>query len=147
MIQRIQSLYLVLIMGLSAALFVAPIYSLELPIVVNGSVSILPRFFYSTSNVVYTILDSLIFVMGLIILLLYKNRNLQVRLCNLNLFLICIFTGTIFYFADHSKENAEATVHYLAGCYFPLIQLVLSVLAIRAIRKDEKLVRSADRLR
>lgn len=147
MIQRIQSLYLLLVVALSAALFAVPIYSLETLKVANDGAHTGFQFFNCTSNMVYCILNSITGFFALVVLFLFKNRNLQIRLCNLNMFIICIFTGTIFYFADHSKTNPDSIIHYTIGSYFPLVQLVLSFLAIRAIRKDEELVRSADRLR
>ena len=147
MIQRIQSLYLFISAALSACLFIVPIYSLE---TLDVSGAVIPAGFQSynaTSNTVYIILNSISGIFAIVALFLFKNRNLQIRMCNLNMLIICIFTGAIFYFADHSKTNPGSIVHYAIGCYFPLVQLVLSFLAIRAIRKDEELVRSADRLR
>ncbi len=143
MIQRIQSVYLLLVMLLSVALFFVNIYSIE------TGVGTTPGFqhFNVTSNTIYLILTSVSGLFALITTFLYKNRNLQVRLSNLNMLLICVFIGTVFYFADHTKTDPASIVHYDFGSYFPLIQLVLTFFAMRAIRKDEQLVRSADRLR
>ncbi len=143
MIQRIQSVYLLLVMLLSAALFFVNIYSIEASI---GATPGLQQFTV-TSNTIYLILNCVSGLFALITIFLYKNRNLQVRLSNLNMLFMCIFTGTVFYFADHGKTDPASIVHYGIGSYFPLIQLVFTFLAIRAIRKDEQLVRSADRLR
>lgn len=147
MIQRIQTLYLVIVLLLSVVLFLVPVYSMETLAVLNSSTPTGLQQFTVLSNIVYLVLNSVAAVFALVSIFLYKNRTLQIRLCNLNMLIICIFIATIFYFADHSKTNPDAMVHYEIGCYFPLIQLVFTFLAMRAIRKDDELVRSADRLR
>jgi hypothetical protein len=43
--------------------------------------------------------------------------------------------------------NLGKEVSYKEGAYLPLIQIILVFLAQRSIKKDEELVRSADRLR
>lgn len=145
MIQRIQTLYLLAALILSAALFFIPLYSIETLNADSGT----HDFHYadSTSNIIFLLLNSVIASLTLIVILLYKNRVLQVRLCNITMLITCIFIGTVFYFADHSDSGIVSTVHYDYGTYFPLVQLVLLFIAMRAIRKDEALVRSADRLR
>jgi peptidoglycan/LPS O-acetylase OafA/YrhL len=147
MIQRIQSLFLLLALSLSVALFFIPLYSVESLHPING---INPAGFQHidvTSGIIFIVLNSLTGVFSLVALFLFKNRNLQIRLCNLNMIVISIFIITIFYFNDPSRSNADLAIHYNAGCYFPLVQLLLCFLAMRSIRKDEELVRSADRLR
>jgi len=147
MIQRIQSVYLLLVLLLSVALFFVDIYSVEATNVANTSGLTGLQQFSLFSNGIFVLLNSLTGLFALAIIFLYKNRNLQIRLSNLAMLITCVFIGTIFYFADHAKTNVESIVHYSAGCYFPLIQLVFTFLAMRAIKKDELLVRSADRLR
>jgi glucan phosphoethanolaminetransferase (alkaline phosphatase superfamily) len=99
-------------------------------------------------NIIYVVFNVVVALLSLIIIFLYKNRNLQLRLSGLNMLLICIFIAVIFYFADYAKAaSAGSIVHYGIGCYVPLIQLIFTFLAMRAIKKDEQLVRSADRLR
>jgi hypothetical protein len=144
MIQRIQSLYLLLSGIISMTLFFIPLYAFET--VDTGPVTGNAQHGYVTAVPAYFIGNFLAGILSLVILFLYKNRKLQVILCNLDMFVVCLFIGIIFYFADHSKPPGSL-VHYEAGTYFPLIQLVLLFLSIRAIKKDEELVRSADRLR
>ena len=58
--------------------------------------------------------------------------------------------GLIFFvFSPLIGRTLNATVDYSAdaGIYFPLVALLMLILANRSIMKDEKLVRSADRLR
>jgi len=145
MIQRIQTIYLLIVFLLTALLFFIPLYSN----VTTNAESGTHEFQYTScsSNILYLVMNSVAGILTLITILQYKNRLLQVRLSNLNMFVTCIFTGTIFYFADHSNDALVSTVRYDFGTYVPLVQLLFLFLAMRAIRKDEALVRSADRLR
>src|SRR6185369_16305696 len=103
MIQRIQTLFLFAAFILSVVLFFAPLYSNEIRSMESGT----HDFQYSvcTSNIYFLILNPATGLLSVIIILLYKNRKQQIRLCNLNMLLTCIFIGTIFYFADYSSTE------------------------------------------
>lgn len=79
----------------------------------------------------------------------YKNRLTQMKLGALNALIMAITLGSAWYFS----YKAEAWVapqtqgNYDAGFFVLPIALLLNVLANRFIRRDEKLVRSVDRLR
>lgn len=51
-----------------------------------------------------------------------------------------------FYYSEE-MGTADTRAHYLAGIYLIAAQVFLLLAARRAIRKDEMLVRSADRIR
>ena len=79
----------------------------------------------------------------------FKNRITQVKLNALfSLLVACVLLGSYYYI---SKANAlfdpkmQGTL--LAGFYLPIVAMINNFLANRFIRKDEKLVRSADRIR
>jgi hypothetical protein len=60
--------------------------------------------------------------------------------------------GLVVLSVDHMATGlliaeTEPTVEYGLGTYLLFLPLILNYLAIKAIRKDEELVRSADRLR
>src|SRR5436853_4217001 len=138
MIQRIQSVYLLLVVLLSVVLLFVPVYSfrtMELGNAISHKVFI-------GSNNVHLLFNLLTGLFTLIIIFLFKKRTLQIKMCNLNMLFICVFIGTIFYVTNNPKENIDSFIHYEFGCYLPLIQLVFTFLAMRAIRKDEQLVRS-----
>ena len=80
---------------------------------------------------------------------LFRNRIGQLKLGSLNLLLIVATLGAAFYFSNKGDQllNNKLEGHYLAGMYLPTLALVLNLLANRFIRTDERLVRSADRLR
>jgi hypothetical protein len=78
---------------------------------------------------------------------MYKNRKLQILLGNINIssILFIIITTVLYYLRIANMIDGTPLLNY-AGI-FPILSLILIVLANSAIRKDEKLVRSADRIR
>jgi len=79
----------------------------------------------------------------------YKNRLTQIKLGTLNSLLM---TGSLVYLV-YLTYNMQHEIlpgilgQYKVGLFMPAIALVLNSLANRFIRKDEKLVRSVDRIR
>jgi hypothetical protein len=80
---------------------------------------------------------------------LYKKRTKQVLLSSINTFLI----GGALILSAWWASTAETSMltneqgGYQFGLFLPAVALFFNSLAIRFIRKDEKLVRSMDRLR
>jgi len=92
----------------------------------------------------------LVAVLSVVCIFLYKNRVLQMKIVRLTILLNIVIIGLIFLvYAKIIETNLLTSPDYLdeAGIYFTLISLVFLILANRSIMKDEKLVRSADRLR
>ncbi|WP_242921474.1 DUF4293 domain-containing protein [Pontibacter liquoris] len=80
----------------------------------------------------------------------YKNRLNQMKLGLLNTLVIAALLGTSFYYAAYvGAEMVKAGNNgaYEAGFYLPMLALLLNALANRFIKRDEDLVRSVDRLR
>lgn len=84
-------------------------------------------------------------------LFLYKNRKQQIKAAQ---FLLLIYTALIasaFLLIDTAKSalplGNDIVVNHKLSITFPLISLILIFMAIKAIKKDDELVRSADRLR
>lgn len=90
-------------------------------------------------------------LLSLIIVSLYKKRQLQIKLAQLNLFLQVAFIAVFFFIVDDAltsnQWDSEAVVHYGIGTYLSLLPLIFIYLAIRYIKKDDALVRAADRIR
>jgi hypothetical protein len=142
MIQRIQSIYLLLTVLVSAALFYLPLF--ELPSSVEGTG---PREFMITSNALLLVLSSAIGVLAFVTIFLFKSRPLQIKVCRLILIMIFVMIGLLFYTSDTISNGLDQKVVFKIGTYLPLLQVLFIFLAHRAIKKDENLVRSADRLR
>jgi len=154
MIQRIQSIFLFLASIAIALVFFFPLanffsenYSVQFW--VTGII----KHTEFSDNVNISSLPLLIIVpfialLSFITIFLYKNRKIQLKLIKFNILLnIILIALYFFYFINNIEEITFANADYLEGSFFPLISLVFFILAFRAIRKDEKLVRSADRLR
>ena len=79
----------------------------------------------------------------------FRNRTRQLLLGTLNLLLITATLGATFYFSNKGEQmlNLKLEGQAQMGFYLPTLALLLNLLANRFIRRDEQLVRSADRLR
>ncbi|MDN5216030.1 DUF4293 domain-containing protein [Fulvivirgaceae bacterium BMA12] len=79
----------------------------------------------------------------------YNNRLTQIKLGALNSLLIAGAMGTSLYFAMGGEKIIDPGVQgsYQLGFFMPVAALIFNLMANRFIRKDEKLVKSVDRLR
>ncbi|MFD2513911.1 DUF4293 domain-containing protein [Pontibacter locisalis] len=80
----------------------------------------------------------------------FKNRLNQMKLGLLNTLILAALLGTSFYYAAYvgaELVKADNNGSYEAGFYMPMLALLLNALANRFIKRDEDLVRSVDRLR
>lgn len=80
---------------------------------------------------------------------LYNNRPLQLRIAYLGIVLAVVLPALalLLFFSSGYKLDATTDVNDSLGIYLPIVSVVLLALAARFINKDEKLVRSSDRLR
>lgn len=158
MIQRIQSVFLFLAFAACVALFFFPlagIYSptytyhffvYELKNMVPGE----PSIFSFMTTLPLLLANILTGLLAAVSIFLYKNRGTQARVVRFAIFTDIVMIALIFFvYAQIIERNLGASPDYLAeaGIYFPLIALIFLILANRFIVKDERLVRSADRLR
>ncbi|MCD6354585.1 MAG: DUF4293 domain-containing protein [Prolixibacteraceae bacterium] len=147
MIQRIQTIFL-----LVSGFLVASLYKLKFAdLAVNGDLFVFnAKGIFNSETMVFDGLPILIFV-GLIallhyvVILLYKKRILQIRLLVFTIILLLGLFGMFFFFAYTGFPGAK--VAFKLPVAFPLVAVILDYLAIRAIGKDEALVRSMDRIR
>ncbi|WP_310396709.1 DUF4293 domain-containing protein [Hymenobacter sp.] len=79
----------------------------------------------------------------------FRSRGKQLLLGSVNLLLITATLGAAFYFSNQGELllNLKLEGQFLPGFYLPTLALLLNLLANRFIRRDEQLVRSMDRLR
>ncbi len=76
----------------------------------------------------------------------YKNRVLQIKLGALNSLVLVGVVGSSVYFATQMLSEFQAGGYGL-GMYLPLVAVMCNLAANFFIRKDERLVRSSERLR
>jgi hypothetical protein len=80
---------------------------------------------------------------------MFRNRFGQLKLGMLNLLFIVAVFGLQFYFSSKGEAllNPKLEGEFQPAFYLPTLAMLLNLLANRFIRRDEQLVRSADRLR
>lgn len=94
-------------------------------------------------------------VLGLVVILLlaifmYKNRKRQIMLANIAFIINLGFLAFVLMTPDKIVESLPEGVwetSYKIGYVLPIISIGLIILATKAIKKDDALVRAADRLR
>lgn len=147
MIQRIQTVFV-----LVAELLIALLYMLKFAdLSVNGELhTFTAKGIFNGETLVFNGLPLMIFI-GLIVLLhlaiifMYKKRIRQIRMLVFTIILLLGLFGMFFYFTYAGFSGAN--VAFKIPVVFPLVAIVLDYMAIRAIGKDEALIRSMDRIR
>ncbi|MHA7058549.1 DUF4293 domain-containing protein [Aquimarina sp. M1] len=136
MIQRIQSVYLLLVVLLSAGLsFMVP-YGFDK----NG------EYLLAQNNFLVLGMFTGSAVIALVSIFLFKNRQLQFVLGRINILFNFILLGVFVYWSLTLSGETVVSEKGI-GMLIPIISIVLLVMANKAIRKDENLVKSVDRLR
>ncbi|WP_140486512.1 DUF4293 domain-containing protein [Flavobacterium sp. GSA192] len=137
MIQRIQTLYLLLAFVITGILpFIFPLWTMS-----NGK-----SFFFMQSQV-YAILFGLSTTLSVLSILSYKKRQNQFVINRLNIILNLILLGLFLYRSLNLSGETPVVSEKGIGMFLPIIAIVALVLANKAIKKDEDLVKSVDRLR
>ena len=143
MIQRIQTLYLLLVVVLTGLALWLPLVDFT----VGADTCTLTAFGLKDAAGI-TLLPT---VYPLVTIFLFKRRLVQIRLCAVELVLLIgagAMMGIYFYLCNRYFADSEFYSHTLKiSLVFPLVCLVFDLLALRAIFRDEKLVRSLDRIR
>ncbi len=136
MIQRIQSIYLGLAIICNGALpFVFNLWKIK-----GDEV-------FFMSNIVYTILFGLSTSLALLSLLSFKKRQQQFVMNRLNIILNLILLGLFVYRTLNLSGDTSVVSEKGIGMFLPIVTILLLVFANKAIKKDEDLVKSVDRLR
>lgn len=160
MIQRIQTLYLLLVVALGITLCFVPVVQFVTPEgaevvraweltalgMTETTVTELPAI---QLNGLWGLLlaSALIPVLALVDIFLYNKRLLQARL-NIFTIMLCLgYYGVLAIYIYLAKLMIDVDVYVMGWACLPLVCLVLTVMATRRILKDEAMVRAADRLR
>jgi len=144
MLQRIQTLYLLLVILLSGPIaFFAPF------LLNQDKEQLYLKSMIQTGEVLLIALPALFLIssgMALLTLISFKNRTRQIIYNRLNIVINFLLLGIVVY--HQLKLPGEAFVSEKGiGVFIPLLTIVLLALANKAIIKDDKLVKSVDRLR
>lgn len=136
MIQRIQTIYLLLVVILMTALFFV------FPQIIDGEGELVLK--RMDLYVIIPIFASVL--LAIISIFKYKKRQTQFVLNRLNSLFIFVLLGVFVYVPLMIPGETQVSEKGV-GLFFPIISIVFLVLANKAIKKDERLVKSVDRLR
>ena len=137
MIQRIQTIYLLIALVISAVLpYMFPLWIMD-----DGK-----KYFFMSDSI-YTILFGLTTTLILVSILYFKKRQHQFVLNRLSIILNLILLGLFLYRSLNLSGETPVVSEKGIGMFLPIVAIVFLALANKAIKRDEDLVKSADRLR
>ncbi|MDD4590183.1 MAG: DUF4293 domain-containing protein [Parabacteroides sp.] len=153
MLQRIQTVYLLIIVGLMVVLLFLPLAVLQagdqlytFDVMGISTMSATSQLIYPTWGLF--VLTAAVALIAFITIFLFKKRILQIRMCIFNAILMLGIYGMFAFFVSHlNGPLADARLSIKFACALPVVGLILDYLAIRNIGADEALVRSLERLR
>ena len=144
MIQRIQSIYLLLAASFSGGLiFVFAIWTLTANKTMFA-LDLLKEESALINSVPVLFLGSAI--ISVIAIFLFKNRQTQFVVNRINILINLFLLGMLIYLSLNLPGEASVSEKGI-GMFIPILVILLLFLANKAIKKDEDLVKSADRLR
>ena len=143
MIQRIQTIYLLLASIVSGGLifvfnlwntikekiFVVDLFSREV-----FTLKVIPFMFIMSS------------ILSLVAIFLFKNRKLQFVIGRIIIMTNLFLLGLLIYLSLNLSGETSVSEKGI-GMFLPILAILLVVLANKAIKKDEDLIKSVDRLR
>lgn len=155
MIQRIQTIYLLIVVILSGitlltvqAGFVGNADAAQYILNYKGVFQVQSTGMDFVKNVwALTALCVLIPTIAVATIFVYKKRLLQIRLSIINSVLLAGYYGLLFIYLWQTGTTLDAEWYLEMVTAFPLVNIILTFLAIRAIGKDEALIKSLNRLR
>ena len=139
MLQRIQTIYLILAAVITGVLpFIFPLWKEQVGTEIVD--------FYFMKEMSYVALFGLSTALSVVSIISFKKRQNQFVIGRLNIILNLILLGLFVY--RLLTLSGETTVSEKGiGMFLPIVAIVFLVLANKAIKKDEDLVKSVDRLR
>ncbi len=142
MIQRIQTIWL-LLAAITAFLMT------RLPLYKGTGMGVSDVKFMATENLLVFAILAIAGLLALIALVMFKKRPLQIKLSWFGLLAsIALIALEVWQIDTFKKNNSTLTnSSYAFGSLLPIAMMVFFILAIRNIRKDEKLVKSLERFR
>ena len=101
---------------------------------------------YFMSDIAYSVLFGLSTALSVLSIISHQKRQQQFVMGRLNIILNLILLG-LFVYRTLTASGETLVSEKGVGMFLPIFSIVLLVLANKAIKKDEDLVKSVDRLR
>jgi glucan phosphoethanolaminetransferase (alkaline phosphatase superfamily) len=157
MIQRIQTIFLLIASSALILSLFFPVWHKENPQTKEKVVLTVTYLTHTKADKVIT-QSSNIYIAGLAVasallalyaVFMYANRIYQMRIVLFNTLLMCAVLGLMIMVNFQGEKLFAEPKHgeYDMGYFMPVIAIIMNYLARRFIKKDEELVRSADRMR
>jgi hypothetical protein len=157
MIQRIQTIWLLLATVVILGLFIFPylnytdLVGLGKKLFVTGEYSAVNNESVKQSSfILQTIATIVVALVPLITIFQFKNRKLQIKLIYVSIAFIALL-GVWMYFSSVATldliSQSFGANNIGVGFFLLPVSIIFLAMAIGGIRKDEKLIKSADRLR
>jgi len=144
MLQRIQTLYLFISAILSSiVIYMVPLWKSHEGIEIFETDVLLSDDWRLVSIAIAFILSGFL---SLLSIFMFKNRSRQIGLNRFNIVINFYLLGIIVYYLLMLPGESQISEKGI-GVFIPIIVIVLLALANKSIIKDEKLVKSVDRLR
>jgi hypothetical protein len=148
MIQRIQTIYFLLAAAAGFGAIAAPFATVSSSNVQGSVLFAGDASFTSGDNTALLVLFAVTGALAIASIFLFKNRPLQLKIGWTAL--IANFVGVAFagfLFGQEMSRVGDASIGVGFGAALPLAFIVFAILAIKGVKKDEAIVKSADRLR
>jgi surface polysaccharide O-acyltransferase-like enzyme len=149
MIQRKQSIWLLIAALLNAGTFLLGFYKFH---TLESGVDTVHELRVNT-NFPMVIIATVMTLVPLVTIFMYANRKRQLRMCIASMLAISSFVTLMLNRVTREGMDAVKIVppptdgSYLIGAVLPVAALVFIIMAMIGIRRDDKLVKSVDRLR
>ncbi|MCX7862450.1 MAG: DUF4293 domain-containing protein [Bacteroidales bacterium] len=149
MIQRVQTLFLLISTILLLLLIWNPLAILQIDESTFYEIYTKGYFFENEVQYSYALLvfNLITIIFPVITIFLFKNRILQMRLCIYNFILLIGLQAIIVYTIYATASNLKAEVFLEYTSVLPIIAAILHFIAFKYIKRDEELVKAADRIR
>jgi len=152
MIQRRQSLYLLIVFVLTVLLFTGPLAFINLE---EGGIYFKHHGAFDmqgeklgVSSWPVTVMIALSALLSFLTIFSYMNRPRQIRLTIFLMLFNLGMVGLAYYYVRHIMHNFDGVQFVFQWrLMLPPIMLVLLFLAFKGIQKDELLIKAADRIR
>ena len=154
MIQRIQSIFLLLAALAMGALFTKPMSFISIfgqteALEAAPQSMLADGVFDVQDHIILLVLVALAAILFLAGIFLFNNRPLQLTITRIGLIgaILSLLLAGVFFYMDYQNMADGTLVTVEFGVLGPVLAIIFAILALRFIGKDEKLVRSMDRLR
>lgn len=141
MIQRIQSLFLFLVDIILVVLLFVPYLRTRITILTDSEwidITLVDHKAMLVGQIALCILAAATMAM-------FRNRKLQMKLCLLGVVLSAVFSGLLALQLMITMDGVETVA--APGLYISMVNILLFLLARIFIKKDDDMVKSADRIR